>query len=45
MQKSYDKNFKRKVALEALKEEKMLAELSSLYGVPSKRISLWKKEA
>jgi len=45
MQKSYDKNFKRKVAVEALKEEKTLAELSSIYGVPSKRISLWKKEA
>ena len=45
MQKSYDKNFKRKVALEALKEEKTLAELSSLYEVPGKRISLWKKEA
>jgi len=45
MQKTYDKNFKSKVALEAIKEEKTLAEISSKYGVPSKRISKWKKEA
>ncbi len=45
MKKTYDKNFKRKVALEALKEEKTLAEISSKYGVPSTRISLWKKQA
>lgn len=45
MKKTYDKNFKRKVALEAIKEEKTLAEISSKYGVPSTRISLWKKQA
>lgn len=45
MQKVYDKNFKSKVALEAIKEEKTLAEISSKYGVPSKRISKWKKDA
>ena len=45
MHKTYDKKFKRKVALEAIKEEKTLAEISSKYGVPSNRISIWKKEA
>ena len=45
MQKTYDKKFKRKVALEAIREEKTLAEISSKYGVPSKRISIWKKQA
>jgi len=45
MKKTYDKNFKRKVALEAIKEEKTLAEISSRYEVPSVRISLWKKQA
>lgn len=45
MQKSYDKQFKTKVSLEALKEELTLAELSSKYGVPGNRISIWKKEA
>ena len=45
MQKTYDKKFKRKVALEAIKDEKTLAEISSKYGVPSKRISIWKRDA
>lgn len=44
MHKHYDKKLKRKVALEALKEEMTLSELSSKYGVPSHRISIWKKE-
>ena len=45
MQKTYDKKFKSKVALEAIKEEKTLAEISSKYGVPAKRISIWEKDA
>ena len=45
MQKMYDKAFKRKVVLEAIKEEMTLAKLSSKYGVPSKCISMWKREA
>jgi len=40
----YDKNFKAKVALEALKEEKTLRELSEQYGVNPNVISRWKKE-
>ena len=42
--KIYDKNFKAKVALEALKEEKTLSELSEQYGVNPNVISRWKKE-
>ena len=45
MHKTYDKKFKHKVALEAIKEEKTLADISSQYGVPSNRISICKKEA
>ena len=45
MVKTYDKKFKRKVALEAIKEDNTLAEISSKYGVTSKRISIWKKDA
>jgi len=41
--KSYSSKFKAKVALEAIKEEKTLSELSSLYEVSSKVISSWKK--
>ncbi len=44
MRKSYDAAFRAKVALEAVKEEKTLAELSSLYGVHGNQISRWKKQ-
>ena len=37
--------FKAKVALEALKEEKTLAELSSQFGVHAMVISKWKSQA
>ena len=42
--KIYDKNFKAKVALEAIREEKTLRELSEQYGVNPNVISRWKKE-
>jgi transposase-like protein len=42
--KIYDKKFKAKVALEALREEKTLRELSEQYGVNPNVISRWKKE-
>ena len=42
--KIYDKNFKAKVALEAIREEKTLSELSEQYGVNPNVISRWKKE-
>jgi len=44
MRKSYNAAFRAKVALEAVKEEKTLAELSSLYGVHANQISRWKKQ-
>ena len=37
--------FKAKVALEALREQKTIAELSSLYGVHSTQITKWKRQA
>jgi transposase len=37
--------FKAKVALEAIKEQKTIAELSSIYGVHSTQITKWKKKA
>lgn len=36
--------FKAKVALEAIKEQKTIAELSSIYGVHSTQITKWKKK-
>jgi len=42
--KRYSANYKSRVALEALKEQKTLSELSSEYGVHSNQISLWKKQ-
>jgi len=37
--------FKAKVALEAIKEQKTIAELSSMYSVHSTQITKWKKKA
>lgn len=42
--KIYPKEFRAKVALEALKEVKTIAELSSEYEVHSNLISKWKKQ-
>lgn len=41
--KKHDPNFKAKVALEAAKGEKTLAELSSQYGVHPNQITNWKR--
>ena len=43
--KQFGLEFKAKVALAALKEEKTIAELSSYYEVHSSQISKWKKIA
>ena len=37
--------FKAKVALEALREQKTIAELSNLYGIHSTQITKWKRQA
>lgn len=37
--------FKAKVALEAIKEQKTIAELASIYGVHPTQITKWKKKA
>jgi len=41
--KSYGSKFKARVALEAIKESKTAAELSSQYGVHVSQITRWKK--
>lgn len=45
MRKTYDKTFKTKVVLEALKEELTLQELGQKYDVHPNQISQWKKHA
>lgn len=44
MRKSFTKEFKAKVALEAIKNEKTIAELANEYEVHPNQISLWKKQ-
>jgi len=43
--KRHDSGFKARVALEAIRGEKTLQELSQEYGVHPNQISRWKKEA
>lgn len=42
--RNHSPGFKAKVALEAAKEEKTLAELSQQYGVHVNQISAWKRQ-
>ena len=42
---SFDKAFKAKVVLEALREDMTLQEIANKYGVHANQISLWKKQA
>ncbi len=44
MRKRYDKAFKTRVALEALKEEMTLQELARKYEVHPNQISVWKRQ-
>lgn len=44
MRKRYDATFRAKVALEAVKGEKTLAELSSEFGVHPNQISKWRRQ-
>lgn len=43
--KTHSADFKAKVALEAIREEHTLAELSKKYGVHPNQISTWKRAA
>ncbi len=45
MRKKYSPNFKSKVALEAIKGDKTMAELSSIYEVHRVQIQKWKQIA
>lgn len=42
--KKYPKEFKARVALEALKDEKSIAQISSEYEVSSNMVTKWKKQ-
>lgn len=44
MKKNFEAGFKVKVALEALKGDKTISQLSAEYGVHSNRITRWKYE-
>ncbi len=44
MRKHYDKKFKAKVAIEAIKGEKTIHKLATVYGVHPNLIALWKKQ-
>jgi transposase-like protein len=43
IRKTYSKKFKGKVALEAVKEEKTIAELAGQYGVHPTQVKAWKQ--
>ena len=45
VRKSYSPDFKTKIVLEILREEKTLAQLSSEYGVHTSQLKQWKKIA
>ena len=44
MRKKFEPTFKAKVALEALKGEKTLAQISAEYGVHPNQVGQWKQE-
>ena len=45
MRKNYDSRFKSKVALEAIRGEKTLAQIASEYEVHPNQVMQWKKKA
>ena len=42
--KKHDAGFKARVALEAIKGQKTMAEITSIFGVHSSQIARWKKQ-
>jgi transposase-like protein len=44
MRKRYDASFKARVALEAIRGDRTMAELATAYGVHPVQISKWKKQ-
>ena len=45
MRRSFDSQFKARVALEAIKEEKTIVEIANQYEVHPNQVSTWKREA
>ena len=45
VRKNHTKEFKTKVALEAIRQQKTLNELTSEYGIHATQINQWKKQA
>lgn len=45
VRKNHTKEFKAKVALEAIRQHKTINELTGEYGVHATQINLWKKQA
>ncbi len=45
MRKKHDKNLKARIALEAIKSEKTIAEIASEYEVHPNQVRQWKKKA
>ncbi len=45
MRKTYDKQFKAMVAIEAIKGEKTIGEIAAQYEVHPNQVSKWKKKA
>ncbi len=45
VRKRHNAEFKSKVAIEAIKEQKTINELTAEYGVHATQISNWKKQA